>query len=261
MGGGRGVYVRVCACVCVCAGVLCFGGGEGEERETGGRPFFLFCMGDEGREPASPEVRFSPTMAASLRVLGLQSQDGYLARPPESVRHAGGALTALTRLEYGRPKAVGEDQAALDLAAWGDTAAGYGLPGLRVLSVWSATGFTVDGEGGRVRPNRQEWVAGRAGQPAPPGAPRPSQGGAVGASNQRGQAGASQPWTPSSRPCLSVAPCTCTGRHLASTAGAVPYAPGRRPPGSSSCAASQPAGRRLGAAWPFTVARTRRSGL
>ena len=58
-------------------------------------------------------------------------------------------LTALTRLECGRPTAVGEDQAALDLAAWGDTAAGRGLPALRVLPVWSATGFTMDGEGGR----------------------------------------------------------------------------------------------------------------
>ena len=110
------------------------------------------------RERALPGVRLSPTTAASLRALALQSGDGDVARPPACLLRAAGALTALTRLEYGVNYSEVMPPAALDLAAWGATAE-YCLPALRVLTVWSATGFTVDGQGGRVGPNGQEWVA------------------------------------------------------------------------------------------------------
>ena len=110
-------------------------------------------------EPASPEVRLSCTAAASLQVLAISSEDGYLPRPPACVRGMANALTALTRLEYGEDCPDDIQPAGLDLAAWGATAE-YALPALRVLTVWSATGFTVEGQGGRVGPSGRDWVAG-----------------------------------------------------------------------------------------------------
>ena len=118
----------------------------------------VITEGEHGHQ-TSPEVRLPLTTAASLQVLALESETGYAVRPPECLRHAGNALTALIRLEYGQQTSGEIQPGALDLAAWGNTAE-YWLPALRVLTACSATGFTVDGQGGRVGPSGREWVAG-----------------------------------------------------------------------------------------------------
>ena len=122
-------------------------------------PLSRLVLSGLNHDQASHEVaHFSPTTAASLRVLALPSNYGYVARPPMCVRGAGGALTALTRLEYGLKGCTGWQPAAFDLAAWGN-AAEYGLPALRVLIVHSGAGFAVDVRGGRVGPSGRAGVA------------------------------------------------------------------------------------------------------
>ena len=112
-------------------------------------------------------VHLSATTAASLRALALQGGEGYVQYPPGCVRFAGGALTALTRLEYGRTESGGPPgRGPLDLAPWGAAAAEHGLPALRVLAAHSLYGFTVDGRShlglpaGRTGPACPDWVAG-----------------------------------------------------------------------------------------------------
>ncbi len=103
-----------------------------------------------------PEVRLSPTLAASLQVLALNDSNGYQVRPPGCFRNAGDALTRLTRLDCGFCRLR---DPTIDLSAWGN-AAEYMLPALRFLTVRSWQSFTVDGQGGRVGPSAQYWAAG-----------------------------------------------------------------------------------------------------
>ena len=135
-------------------------------RAVDARPTRLALTDVEDPHAGVDSVHLSATTAASLRALALQGGEGYVQYPPGCVRFAGGALTALTRLEYGRTESGGRQGEALDMAPWGAAAAEHGLPALRVLAAYSLYGFTVDGRShlglpaGRTGPAGPDWVAG-----------------------------------------------------------------------------------------------------